>query len=275
MDNVENKDNILIDDNQTLLDSADDNYVISSDDLVRPKWADNIVFRLFVSLMAVFGVCFIAFNFIFSIILQPIIVNGYSMQPTINLYASGENGTLHTDTAYYRPAILKSIKNGDIVIINDSYSSLGHSLIKRVIAVPGQTISFARVGEPYIDVLPSTGNECLFSKIVTLIDGSVIDETDYMADEPMTFALNTEYEGTKYSFYNRISEKLTSSQVFSYTLSVDEFFVMGDNRNHSTDSRRFGPVKYKDIIGKVSFLVPYGKTLFEVVVSMIIAGEND
>lgn len=34
------------------------------------------------------------------------------------------------------------------------------------------------------------------------------------------------------------------------TLRADEYFVLGDNRAASLDSRRFGPVKEEDIIGK-------------------------
>lgn len=35
------------------------------------------------------------------------------------------------------------------------------------------------------------------------------------------------------------------------TLGADEYFVMGDNRKDSLDSRRFGPVKKSDVIGEV------------------------
>jgi signal peptidase I len=35
------------------------------------------------------------------------------------------------------------------------------------------------------------------------------------------------------------------------TLGSDEYFVLGDNRQFSLDSRRFGPIKKKEIVGRV------------------------
>jgi signal peptidase I len=37
------------------------------------------------------------------------------------------------------------------------------------------------------------------------------------------------------------------------TLGRDEYFVLGDNRQFSLDSRRFGPIKKKEIVGRVLF----------------------
>ncbi len=37
----------------------------------------------------------------------------------------------------------------------------------------------------------------------------------------------------------------------SWVLGPDEYFFMGDNRNHSSDSRRFGPVNRRYIVGEV------------------------
>ncbi len=37
----------------------------------------------------------------------------------------------------------------------------------------------------------------------------------------------------------------------TWTLGPDEYFVMGDNRNHSNDSRRFGVVRHDLLIGEV------------------------
>lgn len=44
------------------------------------------------------------------------------------------------------------------------------------------------------------------------------------------------------------------------TLEDDEYFILGDNRIVSKDSRYFGPVKEKEIIGKAIFrLFPFNK----------------
>lgn len=42
---------------------------------------------------------------------------------------------------------------------------------------------------------------------------------------------------------------------FSTTLGKDEYFIMGDNRTNSTDSRVFGPISRDKIMGKTSLTI--------------------
>ena len=44
---------------------------------------------------------------------------------------------------------------------------------------------------------------------------------------------------------------LETSGDIKITLDKDEYFVLGDNRPFSYDSRRFGPLTKEDIIGRV------------------------
>jgi len=84
-------------------------------------------------------------------------------------------------------------------------------VVKRIIATPGQSI-YLKNGKVYVD-------------------GQLLSEPYLMAGTP-TYA----YEKSEDEFI---------------CVGKGEFFVMGDNRNNSTDSRTFGAVPRQDILGKV------------------------
>lgn len=46
---------------------------------------------------------------------------------------------------------------------------------------------------------------------------------------------------------------LAEEKIIDFVLSDNEYFIMGDNRNSSIDSRIFGPVNKKNIVAKVLF----------------------
>lgn len=100
---------------------------------------------------------------------------------------------------------------GDIIIMRDPYDNT-RDFIKRVIGVPGDHV-LIRQGQVFI-------NGHLLRE--TYVNNEVWTEN---ADWPI--AQTTDPEGV--------------------LLKSDEFFVMGDNRNHSSDSRLFGVVHRSQI----------------------------
>jgi signal peptidase I len=100
---------------------------------------------------------------------------------------------------------------GDIIIMRDPYDS-SRDFIKRVIGTPGDHI-LIRQGQVFIN-------------------GHLLHET-YLNNEPWTENADWPLGQT------------TDPQ--GVLLKSDEFFVMGDNRNHSSDSRVFGPVRRDQI----------------------------
>ena len=72
------------------------------------------------------------------------------------------------------------------------------------------------------------------------IEGSKI--TIYNKEHPQGFVLNEEYLKGHYTV-----------GTIEVNLGPDEYFVLGDNREVSYDSRKWGPVKKDRIIGRVIF----------------------
>ena len=173
----------------------------------RPDRLEDTVYDWARSLIAaVVGVVLL-----FTFLVRLIGVSGPSMQNT--LYTGDRILVLNSLLCDFQP--------GDVVVVNAYNAPLDETLVKRIIAVGGQTVD--------IDFITGT----------VYVDGQALEEP-YIAERTYTS------EGTE----------------FPVTLGEGELFLMGDNRNHSTDSRsiQLGPVKEGYIQGKAVFLLFPGVT---------------
>lgn len=141
----------------------------------------------------------------------------------ISVKGPSMNNTLYNKDVLLLSSFMYEPKCGDIVVIESSV--FGDTIIKRIIATEGQTLE--------IDYDAEGG-------CVVTVDGAVIDEP--YIKEPMR-----EMQDFSNSFYN------PQDTIYRYEVPRGCVFVMGDNRNSSTDSRTIGFIDENEIVGKIVF----------------------
>lgn len=134
-------------------------------------------------------------------LVTPVIVSGQSMVPTLD---GGELMILNKRA---------KIDRFDIVVVKLAKQGKKEDLIKRVIALPGETIACENG--------------------IVYVNGKRQDE---------------EFSKGKTEDFEKIE------------LKDDEYFVMGDNREDSADSRLFGPFNRSEIKGQTRLVIfPFNK----------------
>lgn len=119
--------------------------------------------------------------------------------------------------------LMGDLEYGDIIVARKLSFENGEPIVKRVIATEGQTVDI-RFDEQGIGTV--------------YVDGMPLDEP-YIREEMVVY-----YNGS-------------SATPLPLTVEENCIFVMGDNRNHSSDSRfiQIGQIHLDQVLGKVLYIV--------------------
>ncbi|MEE4145581.1 MAG: signal peptidase I [Halieaceae bacterium] len=182
-----------------------------------------------------------------SFLVEPFQIPSSSMVPTlevgdyilVNKYTYG----IRLPVVRTKVLALNEPQRGDVMVffpphMNDTY------FIKRVIGLPGDIISY-RQKRLYIN-----GKEAPLEMLAVVPEGA------------SRYGMGMETIGDATHLVQE--DQLRPAQDFSVQVKPGHYFMMGDNRDNSSDSRIWGQVPEKDIVGKAFAVWMHWDSLFSI-----------
>lgn len=151
------------------------------------------------------------FLFLYVFVVQPHQVSGFSMFPTFHDQDLLLSNLLVTHPTSLTDKFIKELRRGDVIVFH-SPTEPDKLYIKRIVGLPGETVQLSG-GHVYLN-------------------GALFDETKYLKPDVMTYGEAFMRDGD------------------TVTVPEGTFFVMGDNRPNSSDSREWGPLKETAVVGR-------------------------
>ena len=175
-----------------------------------------LIRRLLVEWVGVIGIALVIAIIVRMFLLQQFYISGPSMETTMFT----NNRVLVNKLAYQ----IGDVKRGDVVVFDRATVNgddvVHDDLIKRVIALGGETISI--------------------KSCIVYINGTILAE-------PYLPARDTEMTDPQ--------DRCSTVDIVDTVIPQGEFFLMGDNRPQSYDSRMFGPITREMIVGRAFVII--------------------
>lgn len=223
------------------------NLELFSENLMKKEknlWLIKTIVYYFLGLFLAFMIFIIIFSFIY----PSAEVIGESMYPTLN-NISGKNDIVYIDTSY------KNFSYGDIVVVNKKSNK---DIVKRIIAIGNDKINY------------KLNTETLIYEVY--INNRKINETYTNGNfEKGQLGITYLYDPLKYLRDNQPSRFDSDG---NYILNENEVFVMGDNRQNSTDSRIAGAYDLSALEGKVKYVIKGNESRFVFFINLIFRFSN-
>lgn len=178
--------------------------------------ASALIRRLLVEWVGVIGIALVIAIVVRMFLLQQFYISGPSMETTMFT-----NNRVLVNKLAYR---IGDVKRGDVVVFDratvNGNDVVHDDLIKRVIALGGETISI--------------------KSCIVYINGTILAE-------PYLPARDTEMTDPQ--------DRCSTVDILDVVIPQGEFFLMGDNRPQSYDSRMFGPITREMIVGRAFVII--------------------
>ncbi|WP_294429506.1 signal peptidase I [uncultured Treponema sp.] len=211
--------------------------------------------RKILSVLGIVLLFFLIVSLFLNFVLFPVANKSDSMSPDIP-----------TGSYEFVSPLSTNPERGDVILLSN-YEKPNLNPVKRVLRLMALFVSMRR-WQPF-EAKPVSGTRPVIRRVVGMPGDTIyIDHYVVFIKPAGQNHFLTEFEVTESKYNARIlvppalwdADLGAKASVEPITLASDEYFVLGDDRLTASDSRIWGPVKQKNIIGRVLMLYfPFGK----------------